>query len=307
MSRSYVIITPAKNEERNLPLMADSMLKQTIKPVAWFITDDGSDDGTPGVVEELVSKFPWIYGKRLEKSQITNIREQDIHFVKLVKEAFDHAVDSCTQKGIEYEYIGKVDADMVLPADYFEKIIEKFEQNPMLGIAGGHYRFAEFDEKGNITELRTPPAILDDGPSGGCMLIRRDCYQKMCGLPLSPGQDGSTLAKARLQGWDTKRFKEIETFHLRKRGTARWDGYISYCSDYHPLLVILNCLACVVNGEPFRGSVYLYGYFSAFFRREQKSTDENLRYYFRHQRLREVRNLVRLQITNKFRNLLVKK
>lgn len=307
MGKGYVIITPAKNEERYLPFLAESMVRQTVKPVAWFITDDGSDDGTPRIIEELASKFPWVHGRRLEKSQISNIRELAIHFVEMVKEAFDHAAHFCAQEGIEYECIGKVDADMVLPRDYFERVIEKFEQDPVLGVAGGHYVFGKLDERGNIIPKKTPSAILEDGPSGGCMLIKNDCLQDMGGIPLGPGQDGATLAKARLSEWETKRFNDIEIFHLRKRGSAKWEGYIAYCSDYHPLLVLLNCLAGLVRGEPFRGLAYLYGYSSAFFRREQKTTDASLRYYFRRKRLTEVKNLVRSQITNKFRNLLVRK
>jgi glycosyltransferase involved in cell wall biosynthesis len=260
MGKSYVIITPAKNEEKHLPLLAESMVKQTIKPSAWFIIDDGSDDRTPGIILELESKFPWIHSKRLEKSEVSNTNELAMHFVKMVKEAFDYAVDFCSRSGIEYDYIGKIDADMILPSDYFEKLIEKFEQNSRLGIAGGHYIFVKFDEKGDMTRKRTPKALLEDGPSGGCLLIGKDCYQDMGGLPLSPGQDSGALAKARLAGWETKRFTDIESFHLRRRGSAKWDGYIAYCSDYHPLLVLLNSLACTIRKEPLRGIAYLYGY-----------------------------------------------
>ena len=167
MAKNYVIITTAKNEERNLPFLAESMIRQTIKPAAWFITDDGSDDRTPRIIEELTGKYPWIHGKRLEKSCISNIKEMDMHMVRLTKVSFDHSLDFCAKEEIEYEYIGKVDADMVLPSQYFEKIIEKFEQNQLLGVAGGHYIFATLSEGGNITPRRTPPAIFEDGPSGG--------------------------------------------------------------------------------------------------------------------------------------------
>lgn len=308
MGRNYIIITPAKNEEKNLPLMADSMLKQTIKPIAWFIIDDGSDDGTPGIIEELAGKFHWIHSKRLEKSQISNIKEQDIHFFELIKETFDYAADFCTREGLEYEYIGQVDADMILPADYFEKIIEKFEQHPMLGIAGGHYSYVMLDDKGNITQRKKPPSILDDGPSGGCMLIRRDCFQGIGGIPLAPGQDGATLAKARLGGWETRRFHDIEMLHLRRSGSAKWIGYVAYCLDLHPLLVLVNGLVSpLMAGKPLRGLAYSYGYLSAFFKREPKVTDQSLRYYFRHQRLKEVRELITLKIRNTFKNLRLRK
>lgn len=300
MGKSYIIITVAKNEERNLPLLAESMVKQTIKPAAWFIFDDGSDDRTPEIIAELENKFYWIHGKRLTKSQVSNIRELNSHFVWLTKMSFDYALDFCATGGIEYEYIGKVDADMVLPPDYFERIVERFEQNRRLGVAGGHYINAIPDGKGNMIRKRTPPALMEDGPSGGCIIIKRDCFQEMGGIPLTPGaQDGAILAKARISGWETRRFSDIEIFHLRKRGSAKWDGYIAYCADYHPLLVLLNCLmAPLVTGEPFRGLVYLYGYFSALLKKEPKVADESLRHYFRHKRLEEVRQRIGLKKKN---------
>jgi len=307
MGKSYAIITPAKNEERNLPFLAESMLKQTIKPAVWLIVDDGSDDGTPGIIEELASKSPWIHSRRLEKSQISNIRELDAHFSQLIKGAFDHTVDLCARGGIEYEYIGQVDGDMILPPDYFDKIIDNFEQNPKLGIAGGHCIITKLDERGNIIQRSRPVVITDDGPHGGCRLIRRDCFQEIGGIPLTTGQDGATLAKARLCGWETKKYSEIEILHLKKRGSAKWDGYINYCSDFHPLLVLLTCLLSpLVTREPFRGVVYLYGYFSALLKREQKTADQSLRYYFRHKRLKEIKQLMSLKVKNKFKNLVSK-
>lgn len=304
MGRSYVIITPAKNEEIYLPFLAESMLKQTIQPTAWFIIDDGSDDGTPRIIDDLASKHPWIHGKRLEKGQTANIQEQDNHFVRLIKEAFDYVVDYYAGEGIEYEYIGQVDADMLLPPDYFEKVIEGFEQNPKLGIAGGHYTFVKLGEKGNIIQRKTPPCIADDNPSGGCMLIKRACFQDIGGIPIAPGQDGATLAKARLCGWKTRRLIDIEMFHLRERGSARWEGYIVYCLDAHPLLVLLNCLdSFFVKRAPLRALGYLYGYSLSFLKREQKVTDPSLRYYFRHKRLGEVRKIISLKMKSKFNNL----
>jgi len=308
MGKGYVIITHAKNEERNLPILAESMLKQTIKPAAWFVTDDGSDDRTPGIIEELASKFPWIDGKRLEKSHISNTKELDAHFIKLTVNIFNHAVDFCNREGIEYGYIGKVDADIVLPPDYFERVIEKFGQNPALGIAGGNYIFAELNERGDTTLRKTPRVILEDGPSGGCILIKRECFQEMGGIPPTTGaQDAAILAKARLCGWETKRFSNIEILHLRKRGSASWDGYIAYRLDLHPLLVLLNFLVSLFRRETFRGLAYLYSYSVALLKREPKVTDDSLRYYFRHKRLEEVKKLVSLKVNTKLKNLGLRK
>ena len=50
MNKSYIVVTPARNEESNLLDVADSMIKQTIKPKLWLIVDDGSTDDTLSLI-----------------------------------------------------------------------------------------------------------------------------------------------------------------------------------------------------------------------------------------------------------------
>ena len=42
----YAAVTPVRDEEDNLRRLAESMLDQTYKPVAWIVVDNGSTDGT---------------------------------------------------------------------------------------------------------------------------------------------------------------------------------------------------------------------------------------------------------------------
>ena len=56
----YVIITPAKNEEKYIRYTLDSVVNQTLKPVEWIIVNDGSTDRTAEIVEEYVKKHVWI-------------------------------------------------------------------------------------------------------------------------------------------------------------------------------------------------------------------------------------------------------
>ena len=45
-SISYVLITPARNEETFIETTIQSVIKQTILPVKWVIVNDGSTDAT---------------------------------------------------------------------------------------------------------------------------------------------------------------------------------------------------------------------------------------------------------------------
>ena len=51
MNRRYIVVTPCRNEEKNLPDFVQSMTAQTIRPVFWVIVDDGSTDKTPEILK----------------------------------------------------------------------------------------------------------------------------------------------------------------------------------------------------------------------------------------------------------------
>ena len=56
----YVLITPARNEERFITKTLDSMVAQTLLPERWVIVDDGSTDRTAELVQSYSRRFPWI-------------------------------------------------------------------------------------------------------------------------------------------------------------------------------------------------------------------------------------------------------
>ena len=57
---SYVLITPARNEEAFIEKTIESMIQQTVLPRKWVIVDDGSTDKTPDIVSRYLEQYPWI-------------------------------------------------------------------------------------------------------------------------------------------------------------------------------------------------------------------------------------------------------
>ena len=56
----YVLITPARNEEKHIETLIQSMIAQTVLPVRWVIVNDGSSDATAKIVESYLQKHDWI-------------------------------------------------------------------------------------------------------------------------------------------------------------------------------------------------------------------------------------------------------
>lgn len=286
---SYILICPVKNEEQNLPRLAESIMEQTIQPVVWLIVDDGSTDDTSRVIDGLKRKFDCIYGAAFRDVVITQSEHPSIHFARIINYSFDEGQRICRSRGLDYQYIAKVDADFILPANYFERLIGEFEKTPKLGVASGQVYSAR--QEGGFTRLGR--WSLDDNPTDGARIIRRECLEQVGNYPLIPAPDGDFVVLGRLKGWAAKRFDDIPIYELRPRVKgafgAGWDGKASYVLDHHPFTVLLSAARMLVFRRPFwMAFAYLCGYFAAMVRREKKCDNPELRDYFRHQRPREI-------------------
>ncbi len=56
-SVSYILITPARNEEANIEKTIRSVISQTLLPKKWVILSDGSTDRTDEIVNNKSSAF----------------------------------------------------------------------------------------------------------------------------------------------------------------------------------------------------------------------------------------------------------
>jgi poly-beta-1,6-N-acetyl-D-glucosamine synthase len=125
--RRYVLLTPVKNEQSTIGITIDSVAKQSLLPAEWVIVDDGSTDETAQIVESAAHPHPWI---RLIRLPMRTTRS----FSAVV-----HATEAGVKalRTLDYTYLGLLDADVQFEPSYFERLIEHFERNPLLGLAGG--------------------------------------------------------------------------------------------------------------------------------------------------------------------------
>ncbi len=124
----YVIVTPVRNEENNLPRTIASCLAQTIQPAAWIIVDDGSTDDTGQIADTASAQHDWIQ----------TIHRPDRGFRQPgtgVMEAFHAGLALVRDQA--WDFLVKLDGDLAFESDYFEKCFERFDRDPRLGIGGG--------------------------------------------------------------------------------------------------------------------------------------------------------------------------
>ena len=60
MNPKYVIVTPARDEEKYIESTIESVLRQTIRPAEWMIVDDGSTDRTGEIADRYAAQHSWI-------------------------------------------------------------------------------------------------------------------------------------------------------------------------------------------------------------------------------------------------------
>lgn len=273
----YVVVTPVRDEEAYLTLTIESMVRQTIRPQEWVIVDDGSTDNTGNIIDHFSRQYPWIRA----------VHRADRGFRRWgagIIEAFYDGFNALTCK--DWEFMAKLDGDLSFEPTYFEGMIEKFIENPRLGISGG---FLYHVQDGRKTIEQHPLFHV----RGGAKIYRRKCWDAIGGLWVGPGSDTVDEVKANMLGWCSRSFLDLQIQHHRWTGAAygRWgnivkNGKTDYVSGYHPAFIAAKSVARLGQRPYVLGSVaLLYGYVGAFLQRIPRVDDPELITYLRQQQL----------------------
>jgi len=281
MSLSYVLITPALNEEAFIEETIRAVIAQTITPTRWVIVNDGSTDRTDAIVRPYTASHPWIELLTLPPRSSRDFAGKARAFV-----AGHQSV-----AGLDYEVIGNLDADITFAPNYIENLLNHFEADPTLGVAGSPFR--ENNVQYDIRFSRK------EHVSGACQLFRRECFEAIGGyVPLHPGGiDLIAVVTARMKGWKTESFHDQYCVHHRVMGSVNdrlvarqfKSGYGDYLLGVHPLWQFSRCMYQMTRPpRVIAGSMLLAGYTWALVVRARKPVSEEF-VRFRHQE--QMRNL----------------
>jgi len=280
MNNSYVIITPARNEEAYIEKTFQSVISQTILPKKWVIVSDGSTDRTDEIVKLYESNYDFIQLLHREPDTSRSFASKVYAIRAGIKQL----------NGIEYDFIGNLDADVSFEPDYYESVFVKFQENPKLGIAGGEL----FDNCGGkyIRQLKSTSWSV----GGPVQMFRRKCYEDIGGyIPIKLGcEDAIAEIMARMHGWEVKSFPDIRVMHHRRTGTEKGNilsarfrgGVMDYSLGYSPLFEVARCFLRIIEKPYVIGSLFrICGYCWAFLRRDKQILPDEIVKFFHKEQL----------------------
>jgi biofilm PGA synthesis N-glycosyltransferase PgaC len=281
----YVLITPAHNEERFIKKTLDSMVAQTWLPERWVIVDDGSTDHTPKIIRAYAKRYSWIelviQPQRLDRSFAGKVHAFNAGLARV--------------QSLEFDVIGNLDADLSFEPDYLEFLMQKFSEDPKLGVAGTPFVEDGYDSARDSFEGENHVA-------GGCQLFRRECFEQIGGFTPNPagGVDWIAVTTARMKGWKTRSFPEKRFHHYRTLGTAGRSSVAASFSygekDYYlggsPLWQLFR-VAYRATKQPLDGAALLAGYCWAAARRMRRPVSRELMLFHRREQTKKLRAIFR--------------
>jgi poly-beta-1,6-N-acetyl-D-glucosamine synthase len=225
-SSSYLVVTPARNEEGVIEPTLESMVAQTVKPVRWVIVSDGSTDRTDEIVSAYARQHPWICLLRMPERKERNFAGKVL--------AFNAGYDLV--RHLPHSFLACMDADISFEPDYFAYLLDKAGGDPKLGVVGTAFREGRMSYDYRFVSL--------EHVSGPCQLFRRECFADIGGyVPLrGGGVDHVAVLTARMKGWKTRSFTE-RVYQHRNMGSAKHGplgykfavGRLDYALGGHPL------------------------------------------------------------------------
>jgi biofilm PGA synthesis N-glycosyltransferase PgaC len=296
----YVLITSARNEEALIAKTLDSVVSQTVLPERWVIVDDGSTDHTGDIVETYAKRHPWI-------ELVRRVRGRDRNFASKA-----HAVNDSLERAnsFQFEIVGNLDADVSFGPDYMEFLMQRFSEDPKLGVAG-----TPFTQEGDYDSSKDS-FEGENYVSGQCQLFRRECFEEIGGyVPnRAGGLDWIAVMTARMMGWKVRSFSKKRFHHYRTLGTAEKGplralfsyGEKDYCLGGSPIWQLFRVTYRMAKKPVLLGGIaLLLGYVWAALRGVKRVVSPELMRFHRHEQMKKLRTifltLLRFEKVNNFR------
>jgi hypothetical protein len=267
---SYALVTAARDEEDNLPRLAECVAEQSIEPSAWIIVDTGSSDATPRVAGEIEVELPFVRTLAIEDAALPTRGGPIVRAFLAGLQVLERAPD----------VVVKLDADLSFASDYFERLLDAFAADPRLGIASGIC--TEFQQGAWRPLFGTRSHVW-----GASRAYRWACLQDVLPLEERQGWDEIDSIKAQVGGWHARTLPDAPFRHHRTMGArelssrSRWaaQGTTAHYMGYRFSYLVARAL-WRARRDP-TALAMVGGYAAAVARRESRCPDSAVRAHLR--------------------------
>jgi len=261
-------MTAAYNEGGQIEKTLQSVAAQTVTPKRWVIVSDGSTDETDAIVQNFQERCHFIRFLRVERSPGHSFRSKVVALHRASKLLDD----------ISFSFIGNVDADVTVSPSYFQDLLERFRDNPKLGLAGGSV-CEEMDGEFQPRRINRSYAVAH-----AAQLVRRECYDAIGGYQVLEygGEDWHARISAQMTGWQINAFPDLPIYHHRHTGTGTNPfrtnfrlGRLDYSFGSDPIFELMKC-SLQFKSRPvvIGGLVRLLGFMWSCVQREKRPVSE---------------------------------
>lgn len=292
-SGTYVLITPARNEEACIEITIKAVLGQRSLPGEWVIVSDGSTDRTDEIVTGYLQKHKFIRLFRRPQGGERDFASK-VHAFNM---GYHHLC--CT----DYEFIGNLDADVSFDCDYYDRMLDKFRTNVKLGIAGG-FIYEKWDREFKSRSINRVRSV-----AGAVQLFRRECFEAIGSFPpLKYGlEDTWAEVMARMVGWKVESFPDIKVFHHRRTGSSSGkllkakfrEGIGDFALGNHPIHEALRCLRLLRERPYLLGGLFIMtGFIWGFCLAKKGMVSQDFVRYLRNEQMDRIRRMIRTGVVD---------
>jgi hypothetical protein len=282
-AQRLLLISPVRNEEAHLELIADALAAQTRPPDLWIVVDDRSTDRTPEILTSLAQRIDFLEvvnaAEATASSRVASPSVKDRLAMAAAPRTFNLGLNSTDWES--FTHIAKLDGDTELPPHYFEQLLGEFERDRKLGLAGGVY--ADPSQDGESWKVVPSPSAYHVAGTLKCYSL--ECFQAIGGMQERLGWDTIDEISARMRGYRTQAYPDLITHHHRPWGSA--DGTLRGRARHGECAYIVHFTLSWVTLRSFKmakerpvgisGLAFLYGYLRSAVRRTARVEDPAFR------------------------------
>lgn len=282
----YALVTPARNEEAQIWRALESGVRQTHQPVKWIIVNDNSSDRTGQIIQSYAARFDYIEYLSAQPGTQANFGSK----IKAFNAGYAHLA------GVQYDFVGNLDADVSFEPDYFARLLGRMRANPQIGLGGGI-----------ILELYggrfVAQTISLDSVAGAVQMFRREVFESIGGfVPLElGGEDSAAEIMTRMKGWRTQTFSDLHVGHHGRVTMGGRNvlvthfnkGRVNYTLGYHPVFQLGVGVYRMRHRPFFIGGILMNaGYLCACLRRTPRKIPTSVVEYVRGEQMQRLARLL---------------